>query len=76
MIKQIEELTDQRLVIAAGTLYGIINSFLKYELIVLKEKSGTRSKKTYEITDKGRRLLEYEVHRLKMMSYHGQEVLR
>lgn len=76
VIKQVEELTDKRLVIAAGTLYGIINTFLKHKLIVLIEKSGGRSKKTYEITDLGRQLLEYEVSRLESMSYHGKEVLK
>lgn len=76
VIKRIEEMTDGRLNIAAGTLYGVISSFLKYELIKLIDESGSRSKKTYKITELGKELLEYEVNRLIELTNNAKEVLK
>lgn len=76
VIKKVEELTDGRLTIAAGTLYGVISSFLKHELIELKEVKASRSKKTYEITTFGKELLEYELNRLQELVSNAKEVLR
>lgn len=75
VIKKVEELTSERLTLAAGTLYGIINTFLKFHLISLLEESGTRSKKTYQITPLGKELLGYEVQRLDELVRNAKEVL-
>ena len=76
VIKNVENLTNGRLKIAAGTLYGIINSFLKHNVIELKSKDGTRSKKTYQITEEGLSLLNYEVIRLNELTKNAKEVLK
>ncbi len=76
VIKLVKEMTSNRLVLAPGTLYGVITSLLKHDLIVLKDIKGGRSKKTYNITDTGKLLLQYEINRLKEMYENGMEVLK
>ncbi len=76
VIKKVEELTKGRLVIAAGTLYGIIRSFLKHGLITLVDESGSRSKKIYKITNSGTELLNFEVKRLQELTKNAREVLQ
>ncbi len=76
VIKKVKEMTNNRLILATGTLYGVINTLLKNNLIILKETTGTRSKKTYEITNIGKELLLYEQKRLQEMLQNSKEVLQ
>jgi DNA-binding PadR family transcriptional regulator len=68
IIKQVEDMTNKRLKLAAGTLYGVIQKLLKYKLIYLySELNDSKNKKEYLITDEGLELLNYEVKRFKEM---------
>jgi len=75
VIKHVEALTDGRVVLAAGTLYGVITTLLRHGLIAMCEEGGTRSKKTYRITASGQTLLTYETKRLEEMIAHAKENL-
>lgn len=60
----IENETDGRLSLGAGTLYGAINTLLKKEWIVLYDSDKNNRKKEYVITDKGKEVVENELIRL------------
>ncbi|AIO18454.1 Transcriptional regulator PadR-like family protein [Candidatus Izimaplasma bacterium HR1] len=68
IIKEVEVITNDRLTLAAGTLYGVIQNLLKYELIYLYDEDiKNKRKKEYQITEKGAILLGYETKRLREM---------
>ena len=72
IIKKVERLTDKRLKLAAGTLYGAIGTLLDNKLIVLiSEDKQSKGKKMYQITTPGKKLLYYEIKRLKEMVNNG-----
>jgi DNA-binding PadR family transcriptional regulator len=72
IIKKVEVLTDKRLKLSAGTLYGAIKGLLNNKLIELicieKQNKG---KKMYQITTMGKKLLYYELNRLREMVNNG-----
>lgn len=59
----IEEITNGRLDLGAGTLYGAINSMLEKNWIIQYDESNSR-KKTYIITPEGKAVAENEITRL------------
>lgn len=63
IMQYIEELTDGRLTLGAGTLYGAINNLLDKRWIVPIESSGR--KKEYELTALGEEIIFDEMARLK-----------
>ena len=76
IIKEVEEMTKGRLVLAAGTLYGVIQNLIKYELIYLyNEDIKSKKKKEYQVTQLGRELLKYETKRLKEMVRNSRKVV-
>lgn len=76
IIKEVEEMTKGRLILAAGTLYGVIQNLLKYELIYLyNEDIKSKKKKEYQVTQLGKELLKYETKRLKEMVRNSRKVV-
>ena len=68
IIKKVENMTDGRLILAAGTLYGAIRKLISYNLITLvSEDVNNKKKKEYLITDDGIDLLNFELLRIKKM---------
>jgi DNA-binding PadR family transcriptional regulator len=68
IIKKIENMTDGRLILASGTLYGAISKLISYNLITLvSEDINNKRKKEYLITDEGIELLNFELLRIKKM---------
>ena len=65
IMQEIEELTDGRVIIGAGTIYTLLGRFEREEIIVQMSEEDRR--KTYIITDKGRQLLNEEIQRLRML---------
>lgn len=65
IIQEVTEITEGRLVLGPGTLYGAINSMLSKKWIKLySEDKESRKKKEYLITDKGKEAFSKEVERL------------
>lgn len=62
MISRIRELSKGRLVIGPGTLYGVLTRMKQDFWITLDEYDGRR--KTYRLTNRGRRELLAEYRRL------------
>lgn len=63
----IEEQTNGRLSLGAGTLYGAISNLVDKGWIVLHSEEGTKKKKNYLITDLGKEIVGKELHRLKQV---------
>lgn len=65
IIQEVEELTDGRVVLGAGTLYGAIQSLVKKNWIrIYSVDTESRKKKEYIITETGRQIFEEEKKRL------------
>ena len=65
IIQEISEMTEVRVVLGPGTLYGAINSMLSKEWIRLySEEKESRRKKEYLITERGLKVFNQEVKRL------------
>lgn len=74
IIKKTEEMSNGRIKLAAGTLYGAINSLIANKLIVsVGEDSENKRRKLYEITELGVEVLKYEIFRLEEMSENGKK---
>ena len=70
----IEDKTNGRLVLGAGSLYGAIDSLCKKGWIALYDDSDVR-KKEYRITDLGRQIAEQELARLKEITRIAEEII-
>ena len=65
IIQEVSEITENRVVLGPGTLYGAINSMLSRGWIKLySEDKASRKKKEYLITDQGKEVFTNEVKRL------------
>ena len=67
LMQNIAEITQNRVRLGAGTLYGALNTLEKKELIQSLEESGSDRKKEYIITEAGRQAFDKEVARLKTL---------
>ena len=65
IIQEVERLTEGRVVLGPGTLYGAIQTMTaKGWIRIYSEETESRKKKEYIITDLGRRIFEEERKRL------------
>lgn len=77
IIQETMELTDGRLELGAGTLYGAINTLLDKEWIRLySEDKQSRKKKQYMITERGNLALQQEIKRLEELLENGRRILQ
>ena len=75
IIQEISEITEGKVVLGAGTLYGAINSMLSKKWIRLySEEKESRKKKEYLITDKGREAFTKEIKRLNELLINARRV--
>ena len=76
IIKKVEKMSQGRIKLAAGTLYGALGSLLNYELIkALGENKENKRRKIYQMTALGRELIEYEIDRLTELVNNGKDEL-
>lgn len=70
IMQHVEELTDGRIKIGAGTMYGSLSRMEREGLITsIAEKE---RKKIYEISKKGKIVLKLEIERLEELLEHGK----
>ena len=75
IMQEVEEMSNGRVKLAAGTLYGVLSNMVdKGWIVQLPINPGSR-KKNYQITDLGLKILEDEVRRLKELVINGDKVL-
>lgn len=76
IMQQAEQLSQGRVRLAAGTLYGALNALCdKGWILQLPVEDGSR-KKQYKLTDKGLLVLKNELLRLKQLVANGETILK
>ena len=75
IMQQTEELSGGRVRLAAGTLYGALNTLCDKGWIALKAVDEDSRRKEYLLTDRGREILINEVKRLKELARNGETIL-
>ena len=76
IMQQTEQMSRGRVRLAAGTLYGALNSLCdKGWIIQLPVEDGSR-RKEYRLTAQGKQILEKEVARLRELAENGERILR
>lgn len=75
IMQNAEALSNGRVRLAAGTLYGALNTLLEKGWIVTLEGEKNSRKKEYIITDTGREVLQNELARLEELVTNGKALL-
>lgn len=75
IMQNVEQLSNGRVKLAAGTLYGAINTLLEKEWIVALSEEKESRKKEYLITEQGKEMLRLEIDRLKELIENGNRIL-
>ncbi len=74
IMQKVEQLSRGRVRLAAGTLYGAINTLLEKRWIrALPEESNSR-KKEYVILEEGRQAVLSEISRLRELLNNGEKI--
>lgn len=74
IMQQAEELSAGRVRLAAGTLYGALNSMCDKGWIVQLPVEDSSRQKKYKLTEKGRNVLFNEIDRLKELVRNGEMI--
>ncbi len=69
------KISNGRVNLAPGTLYGALNTLLKKGWIITVNDNMISRKKEYIITDEGRKVLNNELQRLKELVGNGEKIL-
>ena len=75
IMQQTAQLSNGRLVISAGTLYGAISTLLEKGWIQQVANITDSRRKEYVITDTGRAVLVAELDRLRELVANGEKIL-
>lgn len=71
ILKDVQELSEGRVILSTGTLYGALKRLLDQGWIIRIEEKGTkgavRDRKVYKLSEHGRRALKDEIARLKKL---------
>jgi len=69
ILKDVEQMSDGRVLLSTGTLYGALRRLLDDDWIErLEQKDSSRGKQAYRLTPRGRKNLNSEVNRLKHLT--------
>jgi len=71
IMQHVEEITEGRIKIGPGTIYGTLSKLEKEELIL--QKLETDRKKIYSLSEKGKEVLELELKRLQELVKNGMK---
>ena len=75
IMQQTEQLSGGRIRLAAGTLYGALNSLTEKGWIVPLPMREESRKKEYKLTETGLTVLKNELARLQQLVENGRQVL-
>jgi len=76
IMQKVEELSGGRVKLAAGTLYGAINTMLERGWLVSLPGESNSRKKEYEITLLGKEIVKTELSRLKELLVNGEQIVK
>ena len=69
ILKDVERMSDGRVVLSTGTLYGALRRLLVDDWIErYEERESSRGRQAYRLTSQGRRTLQLEVDRMKHLT--------
>jgi len=69
IMKNVEEMSDGRVTLSTGTLYGALRRLLDDEWIErFKEEESSRGRQAYRLSAHGKKMLQTEVGRLKHLA--------
>jgi len=69
ILKDVEGMSDGRVILSTGTLYGALRRLLDDDWIErLDQKDSSRGRQAYRLTPQGRRNLQSEVSRIKHLT--------
>jgi DNA-binding PadR family transcriptional regulator len=69
ILKDVEQMSDGRVRLSTGTLYGALRRLLDDDWIQrVEQKDTSRGKLAYRLTARGRRNLQFEVDRMKHLT--------
>lgn len=69
ILKDIESMSDGRVLLSTGTLYGALQRLLDHGWIErVKEENTPRDRRTYRLTSRGRRNLQAEIKRMRHLT--------
>jgi DNA-binding PadR family transcriptional regulator len=69
ILKDVEQMSDGRVCLSTGTLYGALRRLLDDDWIQrVEQKDTSRGKQAYRLTARGRRNLQFEVDRMKQLT--------
>ncbi len=74
IMQNITELSEGRVNLAAGTLYGAINTLLEKGFIIALACEANSRKKEYQITETGKVVIRNEIERLRELIRNGEKV--
>lgn len=72
IMQHTESISHGRVRLAAGTLYGALNTLMEKGWITALPGDGTSRKKEYQITPAGRRAVRIEMERLRELLRNGE----
>lgn len=75
IMQNVKEMSEGRLSLGAGTLYGAINTLLEKEWIIPVQGEMNSRKKEYQITEIGKSVVHVEIERLKELMENGQKIV-
>lgn len=75
IMQKVEQLSEGRVRLAAGTLYGAINTMLQKGWIVPLAGEKDSRKKEYEITQTGKAIICDELARLRELVINGERIV-
>lgn len=75
IMQNVEALSGGRVRLAAGTLYGAINTLLERGWITALPGARDSRKKEYQITDLGKEAVTAEITRLQELLKNGREIM-
>lgn len=75
IMQNIKELSNGRVVLGAGTLYGAINTLLEKGWIKPELNERESRKKEYRITELGKEMVNAEVLRLEELIRNGKKII-
>lgn len=75
IMKNVEQLSSGRVNLAAGTLYGAINTLLERGWIIASPGEHNSRKKEYVITESGKQATQVELLRLKELVDNGDKII-
>jgi DNA-binding PadR family transcriptional regulator len=69
ILKDVESMSNGRVLLSTGTLYGALQRLLQHDWIErVEEESAPRDRRTYRLTSRGRRNLQMEIERMRHLT--------